>query len=170
MRKYKDMPTKNHLRWFRLDNAAKIYPAARNEKWSNVFRVSATLKEEVDVEILRSALEVTIRRFPSIGVRLRKGAFWYYLEQLATAPDIREESSYPLTRMSKKETRKCAFRVIVYHRRIAIEIFHSLTDGNGAMVFLKSLIAEYLEQKYGVHIPAEEGVLGRMEEPSEEEL
>ncbi len=170
MRKYKDMPTKNHLRWFRLDNAAKIYPAARNEKWSNVFRVSATLKEEVDVEILRSALEVTIRRFPSIGVRLRKGAFWYYLEQLATAPDIREESSYPLTRMSKKETRKCAFRVIVYHRRIAIEIFHSLTDGNGAMVFLKSLIAEYLEQKYGIHIPAEEGVLGRMEEPSEEEL
>ena len=170
MRKQKNMPAKKHLRWFRLDNAAKIYPAARNEKWSNVFRVSATLKEEVDVEVLRSALEVTLHRFPSIGVRLRKGAFWYYLEQLATAPEIREENSYPLTRMSKKETRKCAFRVLVYHRRIAIEIFHSLTDGNGAMIFLKSLVAEYLEKKHGIHIPAENGVLGRIEEPSEEEL
>lgn len=170
MRKQENIPAENKLRWFRLDNAAKIYPAARNEKWSNVFRVSVTLKEEVDVEILRSALEVMIRRFPSIGVRLRKGAFWYYLEQLATAPEIREESSFPLTRMSKRETRKCAFRVIVYQRRIAIEIFHSLTDGNGAMVFLKSLVAEYLEQKHGLHIPAGEGVLGRLEEPSEEEL
>ena len=161
---------KNKLRWFRLDNAAKIYPAARRENWSNVFRVSATLKEEVDVSVLQSALGVALRRFPSIAVRLRKGAFWYYLEQLEFAPDIREENSYPLARMSRRETRQCAFRVLVYQQRIAVEIFHSLTDGNGAMVFLKSLVAEYLFQKYGLQIPAEDGVLERMEEPSEEEL
>jgi NRPS condensation-like uncharacterized protein len=38
------------------------------------------------------------------------------------------------------------------------------------MVFLKTLLAEYLQQKYGLQIPAEEGVLGRLEEPSPEEL
>lgn len=157
-------------RWFPLDNAAKIYPAARRENWSNVFRVSAILKENVDVETLRLALETTIARFPSIAVRLRKGVFWYYLEQLTHAPAIREENCYPLTRMSRRETRKCAFRVIVYERRVAIEIFHSLTDGNGAMVFLKSLLAEYLEQKYGIHIPAEAGVKCRREEPTEVEV
>ncbi len=164
------MSEENKLRWLRLDNAAKIYPAARSNSWSNVFRVSATLKEKVDVDVLRSALDVTVRRFPSIAVRLRKGVFWYYLEQLSSAPEIREDNSYPLTRMSKKETRECAFRVLVYDKRIAVEIFHSLTDGNGALVFLKSLVAEYLQQKYGVHIPAEHGVVGRLEEPSEEEL
>lgn len=164
------MSEENKLRWLRLDNAAKIYPAARSNTWSNVFRVSATLKEEVDREVLKEALDVTVRRFPSIAVRLRKGVFWYYLEQLNYVPEIREEHSYPLTRMSKRETRQCAFRVIVFERRIAVEIFHSLTDGNGAMVFLKSLIAEYLQQKYDVHIPAEKGVLGRLEEPAEEEL
>ena len=158
------------LRWFPLDNAAKIYPAARRENWSNVFRMSVTLKEDIDVEVLHSALEVTIARFPSIAVRLRKGVFWYYLEQLSQAPEIREENSYPLTRMSRRETRKCAFRVIVYQNRIAIEIFHSLTDGNGALVFLKSLTAEYLEQKYDVQIPAELGVKSRTEEPTEEEV
>lgn len=158
------------LRWLRLDNAAKIYPAARRQNWSNVFRLSATLTEKVDVDVLQSALDVTARRFPSMAARLRKGVFWYYLQQLEHAPPVSEECSYPLTRMSIEEMRRCAFRVIAYENRIAIEMFHSLTDGNGALVFLKTLTAEYLQQKYGVYIPPEHGVLGRLEEPSEEEL
>ena len=160
----------NKLRWMKLDNAAKIYPASRNENWSNVFRVSATLTERVDVDVLQSALDVTVRRFPSIAARLRRGAFWYYIQQVKKVPRVREESSYPLANMSKAEVRQCAFRCIVYRDRIALEIFHSLTDGNGAMVFLKTLLAEYLLQKYGVRVPAEEGVLGRLEEPSPEEM
>lgn len=164
------MSEEHKLRWLPLDNAAKIYPAARSQTWSNVFRLSATLKEEVDVPVLRSALDVTVRRFPSIAARLRRGVFWYYLQQISAVPTIREENSYPLTRMSKEEVRQCAFRVIVYKKRIALELFHSLTDGNGALIFLKTLIAEYLQQKHGISIPAEHGVLGRLEEPSPEEL
>ena len=164
------MAAENRLRWLPLDNSAKIYPPARRQNWSNVFRVSATLTEKIDAEIMRSALDVTARRFPSIAVRLRRGMFWYYLQQLSEVPEIMEESSYPLTRMSKSEIRKCAFRIIVYEKRVALEIFHSITDGNGALIFLKSLVAEYLQQKYGVYIPAENGVFGRLEEPSEEEL
>ncbi len=158
------------LRWMRLDNAAKIYPAARSQSWSNVFRLSVTLKEDVDVSVLQSALDVTVRRFPSIAARLRRGVFWYYIQQISHVPEIRQEHSYPLTRMSRDEIRQCAFRVIVYQKRIAVELFHSLTDGNGGLVFLKTLTAEYLSQKHGIHIPAENGVLGRLEEPSEAEM
>lgn len=158
------------LRWLRLDNAAKIYPAARRQNWSNVYRLSATLTEPVDREVLRSALDVTVRRFPSIAARLRRGVFWYYLQQVPCAPEIQDENSYPLTGMSHAEMRKCALRVIVYDRRIAVEFFHSLTDGNGGLIFLKSLLAEYLQQKYHIRIPPEQGVLGRLEEPSAEEL
>ena len=156
--------------WVRLDNAAKIYPAARNDNWSNVFRQSMTLSEKVDIEVLKSALEVIIKRFPAIAARLRKGVFWYYLEQVPHAPNIKDEKSYPLCFMSKKETRKCAFRVIVYNERIAVEFFHSLTDGTGALVFLKNLVAEYLEQKYGIEIELENGVLDRKAKPTPEEL
>lgn len=166
----KVMAKANKLRWMRLDNAAKIYPAARRQNWSNVFRLSATLKEDVDTEVLSSALDVTVRRFPSIATRLRKGAFWYYLEQISKAPEIMEENSFPLTRMSKKEISTCAFRVLVYKKRIAVELFHSLTDGTGALIFLKTLVAEYLQQKYGVDITAEKGVLPRLEDPDAEEL
>jgi len=157
-------------RWIRLDNAAKIYPAARRQRWSNLFRVSVTLSEPIDRAILQEALDITARRFPSISVRLRRGVFWYYLEQLSAAPEIMEECSYPLTRMSREETRKCAFRIIAHQNRIALELFHSLTDGTGAMIFLKTLTAEYIQLRYGVHVTAEKGVLGRLEEPSSEEL
>ncbi|MBO5852372.1 MAG: hypothetical protein J6Q74_00995 [Clostridia bacterium] len=161
---------KKPTRWVRLDNAAKIYPAASGKTWSNVFRQSATLTESVDTEVLRSALSVIVKRFPSIAARLRKGVFWYYLEAVENPPKIKEEYSYPLVYMSKEEMRKCAFRVIVYQNRIAVEFFHSLTDGTGALVFLKNLIAEYLEQKYGVAIPMEKGILDRNANPCEAEL
>ena len=164
------MEKKQPLRWVRLDNAAKIYPAARRKNWSNLFRQSVTLTEDVDTRVLQDALDVTVKRFPSIAARLRKGAFWYYLQQVESAPQIREEYSYPLMFMSNEEMRRCAFRVIAHEDRIAVEFFHSLTDGTGAMIFLKSLTAEYLEQKYGISIPAEAGVLDRRQEPQEEEL
>ena len=158
------------LRWMRLDNAAKIYPAAKRRGWTNYFRLSATLNEPVDTKILSAALDVTVRRFPSIAVRLRRGAFWYYLEQIPKAPPIEEDRSYPLVHVPFDDVRKCAFRVLVYHERIAVEFFHAVTDGTGGMIFLKTLVAEYLCQRYGISIPAEHGVLGRLEDPSEEEM
>ena len=158
------------LRWMKLDNAAKIYPAAKRRNWNNFFRISATLTEPVDVAVLRGALDVTARRFPSIAVRLRRGVFWYYLEQVSRLPDIQPEKSCPLAHVPFHQVRQCAFRVLVYHNRFAVEFFHALTDGTGALIFVKTLLAEYLSQKYGLTVPAADGVLGRLEEPSDEEL
>lgn len=158
------------LRWMKLDNAAKIYPAAKRRNWNNFFRISATLTEPVDVAVLRSALDVTARRFPSIAVRLRRGVFWYYLEQVPKAPPIQAEKSCPLAHAPFHEVRRCAFRVLVYRDRFAVEFFHALTDGTGGLIFFKTLLAEYLSQKHGLTIPAGNGVLGRLEEPCDQEL
>ena len=158
------------LRWMRLDNAAKIYPAAKRRNWNNFFRISATLTEPIDTGVLASALDVTARRFPSIAVRLRRGVFWYYLEEIPKAPSIQPEKSCPLAHAPFHEVRQCAFRVLVYKNRVAVEFFHALTDGTGALVFVKTLLAEYLSEKYGLSVPAEKGVLGRLEEPAPEEL
>lgn len=93
------------LRWMRLDNAAKIYPAAKRRNWTNYFRLSATLTEEVDLNVLRAALDVTVRRFPSIAVRLRRGVFWYYLEEITKAPAIEEDK---VIRLSTSRLTTCA--------------------------------------------------------------
>ena len=158
------------LRWMRLDNAAKIYPAALRKGWSNVFRLSATMTEDVDRELLQAALDAAILRFPSIAARLRRGLFWYYLEQVPRPPTIQEEGSCPVRAMTRRELRKCALRVIVYGRRIAVEFFHSLTDGTGGLIFLKSLLAEYIRLRYGAETPPGDGILCCADAPSPEEL
>jgi len=165
-----NVPLQKKLKWMSLDNAAKIYPASRNRGWSNVFRLSATLDEKIDKEIMQIALDVTVRRFPSIAVRLKRGFFWYYLEEIPKAPDIMDEKPYPLSRMFLDDIRKCAFRVIVYENRLAMEFFHALTDGNGGIIFLKSLLAEYFYQKHGIKVSNTCGVLDRLEEPTAQEL
>ena len=52
-----DMNTKQPAppEWFKLDNAAKIYPAAKSRNWTALFRLSATLTEPVDPAILHEA-------------------------------------------------------------------------------------------------------------------
>jgi len=158
------------LRWMGLDNAAKIYPAARRRNWTNVFRLSATLTEDVDKAVLQKALDMTIRRFPSIAVRMKTGMFWYYLEEIPKAPDIMDEKPYPLSRMVFDDIRKCALRVIVYKRRLAVEFFHAITDGNGGLIFLKTLLAEYIREKYNENVPAFDGILNVLDEPTQGEL
>ncbi|MBQ3938101.1 MAG: alpha/beta hydrolase fold domain-containing protein [Clostridia bacterium] len=165
----KHLSAERKLRWMKLDNAAKIYPAAKRRNWNNFFRLSATMSEPVDRAVLKSAMDITMRRFPSIAVRLGKGAFWYYLEELREAPEIQDEKSWPLAHTPFESINKCALRVIVYGCRIAVEFYHALTDGTGGMIFLKTLLAEYVEQKYGIDVPNEKGVLDRLQEPLEEE-
>ena len=164
------IPDQKKLRWMKLDNAAKIYPAIKRKQWINFFRLSATLNEEIDLEIMQSALDVTVRRFPSIAVRLRIGLFWYYLEEIPKSPKILDEKPYPLARAPLDDIKKCAFRTIVYNNRVAVEFFHAITDGNGGLVFLKTLVAEYLTQKHSIEIPCTNGVLDRLEIPNKLEI
>ncbi len=35
-------------KWFRLDNAALIFPAIMKRRWNNVFRISVSLTYPVD--------------------------------------------------------------------------------------------------------------------------
>lgn len=157
-------------KWMRLDNAALIFPAIRRRRWVNVFRVSATLREEIDPLLLQQAVRELMPRFPSMYVRLRTGFFWYYLEALSEPPKVREDYAYPLTLMQEKELHSCCLRVMYFRNRIAVEFFHALTDGTGGMIFLKTLTARYLSLKTGREIPPEEGIPDWREAPKPEEL
>ena len=74
--------------WVKLDNAGKIYPAARRRNWMMMFRLSATLKEEIDPEVLVLAQERVLKRLPYFAYRLRHGMFWYYMERTDSAPPV----------------------------------------------------------------------------------
>lgn len=156
--------------WYKLDNAAKIYPASMRRNWTALFRLSATLREPVDPDTLELALHSTLNRFPTFALRLRKGLFWFYLEQVDGTPGVQPDVANPLVRMDLKANNGFMFRIRYHDNRIAMEIFHALTDGTGGMCFLKTLVAEYLRLKHGADIPRDHEILDCSQAPRDEEM
>ncbi len=150
---------KTQKKWMKLDNAAKIYPAAKRRNWKALFRLSVDLTEEVDTSVLEQAVESTLARFPGFALKLKTGLFWYYLEHNEGLPEIKEDEAYPCVHMDFEENKGFMFRVLYHKRRIAVEIFHALTDGTGGLNFTKTLAAEYLRLKYGADIPRDNEIL-----------
>ena len=136
------MPNKEET-WYRLDNAARLYPAIRDTR-DSTFRISVVLKETVQPELLKKAVALTLPRFPVFNVRLKKGYFWYYLEYNGNIPSVEEEKYFPNGDIQEDYNNGFLFRVIYYKKRIAIEMFHSIADGLGAIEFVKTLVFEYL--------------------------
>ena len=51
-------------RWYKLDNAAKIFPPTTGQYDPKTFRFAVALKEEIDESILLEALKATLKDYP----------------------------------------------------------------------------------------------------------
>lgn len=134
-------------KWYRLDNAAKIFPPSKNKYDSKIFRFTVSLVENVDKDILNVALTKTLQEYPIFRSVLKRGLFWYYLEESNIKPVVVEEHLRPC---SKFDT-GLLFQVTYYKKRINLEVNHALTDGTGTLMFLKTLVVNYLEEKYKIN-------------------
>ena len=131
--------------WRRLDNSAKIFPIASSKKYSSVFRLSAVLKEKINPKILKSAVEIVLNNLPSFKVKLKKGAFWYYFEDNAKEIIVEEEKNYPCKYIDPNTNNDYLFKVTYWENKINLDIFHSLTDGNSGIIFLREIVYTYIE-------------------------
>lgn len=132
-------------RWYKLDNAAKIFPPTTDQYDTKTFRFCVALKENIDKEILLKALTETLKDYPIFHATLRKGFFWYYLEESDAKPEVTEDDRIPCDFMYG-----LLYRVSYYKKRINLEVSHALTDATGTLEFLKSLTANYLKFKYNI--------------------
>lgn len=133
------------IRWDRLDNTAHLFPVIAGESMSNVYRISVTLTELVNRDLLQQALDMVLPKFDGFNLRLRQGVFWYYFEENGKpAPRVREESAFPCRYIRQNKNHSYMFRVTYYKYRINLEVFHVLTDGMGGINFLKELTYQYL--------------------------
>lgn len=129
--------------WRKLDNSAKIFPITSNKRFSTVFRVSVVLKKSVDQEVLQKAVVLAINAQTAFQVKLRKGFFWYYLEENEKLPIVEEEKDYPCRSIDTYENNGYLFKVTYFNRKINLDVFHSLTDGNTAIGFLQEIVSCY---------------------------
>ena len=152
-------------RWFKLDNAAKLYPAVSSFRWSSAFRISAELTETVDPRRLQQAVDNVLPRFPSLKVRMRSGLFWYYLEEIREPLTVKPDMGHPCMPFRFRQDHGYLLRVFYYRSRISAEFFHALTDGTGGMTFIKTLTVEYLRLG-GKKAQFDRGALRPQEKPA----
>lgn len=154
--------------WYKLDDAAKIFPLSMRHGQMAVFRQSIYLKENIVPEILQMALNFTIKRFPSFATTVKKGFFWHYLDASKRRYAVEPESGIPCRPLPISRSASQSFRVVYYNNRVSVEYFHILTDGTGGMIFLKTLIAKYLHL-LGTEWSRAEGILNINDIPAKNE-
>ena len=131
--------------WRRLDNSAKIFPIASSKKYSSVFRLSAVLKEKINPNLLKQAVNIALDNMASFRVKLKKGAFWYYFEENNKEVIIEQERDYPCKYIDPNTNNDYLFKVTYWDQKINLDIFHSLTDGNSGIIFLREIVYTYIE-------------------------
>lgn len=166
MKKY----TNKRASWYKLDLSANVYPTLQRKNFSSVYRISITLKDMIQPDLLQQAVDMTLPRFPTFKSALRKGLFWRYLEPNdRPGPFVQPDIQNPCMPMHFRANNRYLIRFYYYQNRISLEAFHSLSDGNGALYLLRTVTAVYL-RLLGHDIPDGCGVLNIHEEPAPEEL
>lgn len=150
---------KKSSQWIRLDNAAKIFPAATRKQDTKVFRFVCELNETVKEETLQKALDLTLKEFPVFQTVMRRGLFWYYLEDSERKAVVHIENKEPCAPIYDPDRKSLLFDVSYYKRRINLEVYHSLTDGTGALTFLRTLVYHYILLVHKEELKGEEILL-----------
>lgn len=156
-------------KWYKLDNAALLYPAVATSRWCSIFRVSVELSAPVDPALLEEAVRQTLPRFPALKVRIRSGLFWHYLEEIQAPVPVFPEAGHPCMPFRLRSHSGYLFRVLYRGNRISAEFFHVLTDGFGGMTFLKTLTVQYLRLAGHPDVQANHGALSVTAVPDPEE-
>jgi hypothetical protein len=119
----------------------------------NTMGAYIVVKEPIDGDILRNAVEDLRARFP-----------YFYVKVVSFENDlIVEDNSLPMTVRNTWEPIKLNSKESNFHlaawkfegRKLAFEISHSLTDGAGVLPYIKSTMFLYLSRRYGMSFETE---------------
>lgn len=138
-------------KWYKLDNVGKFYASISNIGVPKVFRYSAYLYDEIDSNILQDALNKTLLIFPSFNVNLKKGFYWYYLDENNKKIKVSNEN-LPICFKLYKNSDDFLFRVSFYKNKINFEVSHIISDGRGSVEFFKLLLTNYINIRYSLNI------------------
>jgi NRPS condensation-like uncharacterized protein len=158
-----DFKGENHrpAEWMKLDNAAKIYPAITGSELTGVFRLSAFLSTPVVLPALIKASEEASSLFPLFSVELHEGFFWYFLQYNGKPPRVMADAGTRCQPFPRTMNGEILYRVLVRGNSISVEFFHIITDGGGALFFLKTLLNIYFQHAFGItEIPFPEVIDG----------
>lgn len=138
---------KVNKRCLELDCASTMFVLGRTEKRKSMIRLSITLYEQIEKNILQTALERTIGKYPYFFVRFVAEGNRLFAEPSGQIPKVREKQEISCFQTGRND-KVWESQVMYSDKSILLEYFHAVSDGMGGMQFLLHLTAEYLLLKY----------------------
>lgn len=127
----------------KFDSSAIVHTALMNDNTINNYRISITMKEEVDADRLQKAVDLVAPRYPMIVCRVVNGSSWIYSQPLETIA-VKEDDHRILKSLDRHNIYNQAINIMYSGNKVVFEAFHSVTDGFGAFTFLNNLLREYI--------------------------
>ena len=118
----------------------------------NIMRTRVRMRDLVEPEAMRHAVDMTMRRYPYFCVELMKDDEYYFAENdrpivitnsLAGVDLNTPESNYHLVSFSWEDN------------WIIMDISHAITDGAGAYEVMRTFLYYYVSSRYGVELEKE---------------
>ncbi len=131
--------------WYRIDNAGHLYSNITSTRVTTFFRVSVTVKDEINVEVANETLNKVLKRFPFMDVGIKNGIFWHYLHKSVAVAEVQEEKFYPCMNLYIKNDGIHLFRILHFKNKFSFEFSHILLDGGSALVIVNAFLIEYFK-------------------------
>ena len=129
--------------YYPIDSGALFYPVIRTRKSESIFTYTLLMSDDVNPEKLSIAVEESLKRFPTMGVRLRAGYSKHYFERNILPLPVVKYNGKVLEPINRKKNNYHNIRVSYIQKMIVFDFFHSVTDANGAIRFIKYVCFEY---------------------------
>ena len=118
-------------------------------------RIRIRMRDLIDPEILRRAVDTTMERYPYFCVELQKkeGGFVYAENH---RPVVISDSLHG-AELNSEETNYHMIAFSWQDNMIILDVFHGLTDGTGAYEVVRTLLYYYCSERYNVSLK-EDGI------------
>lgn len=131
----------------------RFYLTWAGEEMSWTVRMTLKMRDSVDGDLLRQAVEQARQRYPYYQVKLDvkkdDAGTEYFVYEDNSEPWVVSEGEMPV-QLIGPESNHHLLAFCYWDDCIAIDFFHCLTDGTGAYNILRTLLYEYCNRRYDV--------------------
>lgn len=128
-----------------------IYYYGLSKNLHHTFRMALEFKEDIKLDSLKKALEITQKRYPYFSIRRKQNLRNIYLIHNDLPWVIKEKSDNKVI-LGNKDTN---FHMITFsykNKWLYIDVFHGLTDATGLMELIRTLLFYYVKNAYDPNV------------------
>ena len=130
-----------------------LYSTSRERPY--VIRIKIRMRDLIEQEVLRHAVDITMQRYPYFCVELQKNEQYSFIEN--HRPIIITNSLKGVELNSEASN----YHMIAFAWKdnwIILDIFHGMTDGTGTYEIIKTLLYYYCSERYNIQLHSRDGI------------